>query len=432
MGNKITQLTRRDIFNLFINGLDVDLIFGNTQHVTYPYYGSLTEIDFLNRLYNLKDRESQDPRYDNAESDIWQHTSNNDDYEYGWVFSDARFQLKEGKDEELLRFLCEIFHPEVRNEAGYWKEYLEEVNRLLSNDDFELYPIDQISNHDVYGWRIKSKAESIYIPFSQRYKDSIDSKQLKFSIKNDCREQIIKAIETFDETIYLKDDTGWNYNSTPSKEAFKQLSSYYEPKYNNEKGEFVKAENLYEFVMGTRPYCVFDAIETFSNENTESEFSKRINAILLMNELPYSLEKGIVQNNHAVNISEEQIGMAPEVGVTELLQKAQICYYNGNKEDAVEKLWDVFERLKTIYLCPDCDKKQSISKLINIISNDNEDYRKVINTELLELTRIGNQFRIRHHETDKIEINDNRYYDYFYSRCLSSISLILNFIKKSK
>lgn len=431
MSKKITALTRRDIFNLFINGLDLNLLFGDTQYTTYPYYGLLTEIEFLNRLYNLKDMESYDSRFENAEGDIWQHTVNNEDCEYGWVFSDERFPLKNGSDEELLRFLCEVFHPEVRNEKGYWKEYLDEVNRLLANDDFELYPSHQISNHDVYGWRIKSEAQVAYMPFSLRHKDAIDSKQLKFSIGKNCREQIIKAIQKFDDVCHLTDDTGWNYNSTFSDEALTDLSSYYEPKCYKEsdKNEYIKTDNFYEFINGTRPYCVFDAIEVFSNNLTEPEFSKRLNAILSLNGLSYSLKDGKIEANVVVNISDKQIGLAPEMGVKELLQKAQNYYSIGDKQNAVEKLWDAYERLKTIYVSTVCDKKQSISKILSIVSKENADYKDMINSELLALTSIGNKFRIRHHERDKIEINDDRYYDYFYGRCLSSISLILSFVK---
>jgi hypothetical protein len=60
MSNRITSITKRDIFKLFINGLDIDVIFGDTQHVAYPYYGLLSEIVFLNRLYNLKTMISND------------------------------------------------------------------------------------------------------------------------------------------------------------------------------------------------------------------------------------------------------------------------------------------------------------------------------------------------------------------------------------
>ena len=96
------------------------------------------ELDFLKRLYELRDMPSNDARYENAEQDIWQHTVNNDDYPDCWVFEDERFYLQNGDDETYLKFLCEVFHPAVRYEKGYWKEFLTEINKLLQNDGYEL------------------------------------------------------------------------------------------------------------------------------------------------------------------------------------------------------------------------------------------------------------------------------------------------------
>ena len=48
--NCITEITKRDILDLFQNGLEIDEFF-QTRTVTYNYYGRLEEIDFLKRLY---------------------------------------------------------------------------------------------------------------------------------------------------------------------------------------------------------------------------------------------------------------------------------------------------------------------------------------------------------------------------------------------
>ena len=59
---------------------------------------------------------------------------------------------------------------------------------------------------------------------------------------------------------------------------------------------------------------------------------------------------------------------------------------------------------------------------------DDAGYIDLINTEFDALTKIGNNFRIRHHETDKKEIADERYFDYFYNRCFALIALAIKFI----
>lgn len=140
--NRISEITKRDIRDLFQNGIDVDEVF-ETKKVTYPYFGRMDELDFLKRLYDLKSMRSLDSRFSDAEGEIWQHTVNNDDYPYCWVFMDDRFQLKNGTDEIYLKFICEIFHPTVRFEKGYWKEFLTEVNRFLQFDGYEIYPAEK-------------------------------------------------------------------------------------------------------------------------------------------------------------------------------------------------------------------------------------------------------------------------------------------------
>lgn len=166
--NRITEVTKRDILDLFRNGLEVEIFF-DTQTVTYHYFGQLEEMAFLNRLYDLKNMPSNDPRYTNAEGDIIQHTVNNDDWPCCWVFEDERFPLQSGSDEDYLKFICEIFHPAVRYEKGYWKEFLEKVNDLLKNDGYELYAEKKISGRDVYDWRTyQPQEDGLFVPYSER------------------------------------------------------------------------------------------------------------------------------------------------------------------------------------------------------------------------------------------------------------------------
>lgn len=114
---RISEITRRDVFNLFLYGIDKNTDFG-TELLHYNYSGKLSELDFLKRIYNLEQLPSYDGRYLNAEGDIWQHTVNNDDYQKGWAFDDERFKLSNGDDEIFLKFLCAVFHPAVREERG--------------------------------------------------------------------------------------------------------------------------------------------------------------------------------------------------------------------------------------------------------------------------------------------------------------------------
>ena len=66
------------------------------------------------------------------------------------------------------------------------------------------------------------------------------------------------------------------------------------------------------------------------------------------------------------------------------------------------------------------------------MSGSNENFQSVYKTEFETLTSIGNNFRIRHHEKSKIDITDNRQYDYFYKRCLALVSVAILYLERGK
>lgn len=265
---QITEITRRDIFSLFIYGRDIEEFF-DSKRIKYGYYGRLSEIDFLKRIYDLKSLQSFDNRFDDAEGDIWQHTINNDDYEEGWVFEDARFELLNGDDEVLLKFLCTVFHPAVRNENGYWKEFLEAVNGLLRADGYELYSESKISGRDVFGWRKYDPEESsLFVPFSQRNEKDIKGKKLNLSLNMKTRSQIYKLIEKYSTVYRETDETGWQYDITTSECVFRDMSQFYRPKCFDAKNNYIETTSMEEFILHNYPFYVFDAIELYEKYNT--------------------------------------------------------------------------------------------------------------------------------------------------------------------
>jgi hypothetical protein len=145
--NKLTALTRRDIFDILEIGVGED-----EDESKYSYFSMREEVDFLGRLFDLDSLPPTDSRFKNARSDIWQHTVNNYDWEGMWVKEDGRF-LRGCSDETLLNFLAELFHPVVRNDRLPWHKLLDTLNELLKPDGFELVEIRKISGRSVYGWR---------------------------------------------------------------------------------------------------------------------------------------------------------------------------------------------------------------------------------------------------------------------------------------
>ncbi|MFJ2110261.1 serine/threonine protein kinase [Streptomyces microflavus] len=134
----VTDVTRRHLF---------DALRGSGA----SWSGSLDEVTFLRRLYDLDRLESHDPRFTTAEGDIVHHRYNNPgDWEDAWVFVDERFALADGADEVLLRFLAEMLHPAVRTDTGEVARLLVLVNGLLAPDGYELAETRTVSGHPVY------------------------------------------------------------------------------------------------------------------------------------------------------------------------------------------------------------------------------------------------------------------------------------------
>jgi hypothetical protein len=138
----------------------------------------------------------------------------------------------------------------------------------------------------------------------------------------------------------------------------------------------------------------------------------------------------LVENESLIKTVERQVQAVKEKGLKDLIEDAISLYKDPNTDrikDATEKLWDAFERLKTYHIT--MDKKSSAEKIVTDASSGNANFEKMLNDEFGALTRIGNEYRIRHHETNKIEITDINHYEYFFNRCLSAISLILKYLK---
>jgi AbiJ N-terminal domain 3 len=136
--NEITEITRRAIIDYFIaSGIS--------------WSGRLEEADFLSRLYDLSSMPSTDRRLSTAAGDIAQHRTNWRDWEYDWVFYDARFRLLHGSNEVFVRFLCETVHPAVRPDSEEARMLVDEYNRHLGADGWSLVEVKRLSNKPIFG-----------------------------------------------------------------------------------------------------------------------------------------------------------------------------------------------------------------------------------------------------------------------------------------
>lgn len=109
------------------------------------WFGRLADVEFLQRLFDLRALPSQDSRFENAAGDIWQHRVNNDDWADDWIFEDSRFNLLNGPTDTFLRFLCEIVHPVVRPDRNEALLLVQHFNDQLRKHGWQLVEIERIA-----------------------------------------------------------------------------------------------------------------------------------------------------------------------------------------------------------------------------------------------------------------------------------------------
>ena len=93
-----------------------------------------------------------------------------------------------------------------------------------------------------------------------------------------------------------------------------------------------------------------------------------------------------------------------------------------DRRDSLEKLWDAYERLKSLH--DPANKAKSIELLI-VSAGFNVKFNEELDREMRALTGIGNDFRIRHAEVDKLQIETSEQADYLFTRLFALIWLLL-------
>ncbi|MFF0250237.1 AbiJ-related protein [Streptosporangium sandarakinum] len=114
--------------------------------------GTLDEVAFLARIYDLDALPSYDSRFATAAQDIAQHRLGNLDWDDDWIFQDERFGLADG-DEALLAFLAEMLHPAVRLDLSEVEQLRAFLNDNLIHDGYELVQVDAVSGAPIFAPR---------------------------------------------------------------------------------------------------------------------------------------------------------------------------------------------------------------------------------------------------------------------------------------
>jgi len=168
----------------------------------------------------------------------------------------------------------------------------------------------------------------------------------------------------------------------------------------------------------------------FDVEAGRVEFRETVNLIFQRNGLAYTLtERGEIERLLPSEIGEPLRRARFRTGNAELdgmLDTARLKFLDPDEKarrEALEKLWDAWERLKTV---DDKDKKAGIAKLLDQAANPNAPkFKGMLEAEAQQLTGIGNAFQIRHSETTQERLHDEAHVDYLFHRLFSLVYLIL-------
>lgn len=168
---------------------------------------------------------------------------------------------------------------------------------------------------------------------------------------------------------------------------------------------------------------------SFDRAAGQAEFRNRINRLFARNGLAYEL--GIngkvlrlapVVLREAIQAAEFHSGDATLDG---LLESARTKFLNPNpdvRREALEKLWDAWERIKTIQ--PGNDKKAQATAILDKAATE-PNFRAALEREAKELNAIGNAFHIRHSETTQTPLESDSHVDYLFHRLFALLQLLL-------
>lgn len=167
----------------------------------------------------------------------------------------------------------------------------------------------------------------------------------------------------------------------------------------------------------------------FNRDEGKLSFREEINRLFSRNGIAYELE----ENGHIKRLAPTVLKDSLAVAVfrtgdrllDELLETAREKFLQPKpptRKEALEKLWDAWERIKTLEA--PAHKKNSIGLILDKASPEAA-FRSVLEADATALTAIGNDFTIRHTEVGKSEIDNTEHVDYLFHRMFAMIRLLL-------
>lgn len=166
----------------------------------------------------------------------------------------------------------------------------------------------------------------------------------------------------------------------------------------------------------------------YDQEVGQQKFASDVNRIFERNGMAFELVDGEIIRRAPTPLHENLASTFFKTGdaiLDDLLEIARAKFLNRSldvRREALEKLWDAWERLKTQE--PGKDKKAKTKVLLDRAATE-PTFRDRLEQEAVHLTAIGNEFMIRHAETDKVPVEVSAHVDYLFHRMFAMVRLLL-------
>ena len=167
----------------------------------------------------------------------------------------------------------------------------------------------------------------------------------------------------------------------------------------------------------------------FDEEAGKNEFRENINLMFQRNQIAYELTaEGKIERLLQPEVSEivHARYRTSDSELNRMLETACIKFVSPDermRREALESLWDAWERIKTIR---GKDKKSGISDLLDEVAGSiSPRFREILKSEARVLTDIGNTCQIRHSEKNQERLSSSEHVDYLGYRMFAIIHLLV-------
>jgi hypothetical protein len=168
---------------------------------------------------------------------------------------------------------------------------------------------------------------------------------------------------------------------------------------------------------------------TFDQQSGQEEFRATVNRIFSRNGVAFEmLSTGRIVRVLPPVLGEDlkrTIFRTGDRTLDNMLEECRTKFSDRNplvRREALERLWDGWERLKS--LADPGDKKRSIKIILDVTASE-PSLRARLEGEATELNSIGNSHLIRHSEVNQVPVIDVDQVDYLFHRLFAMIQLVL-------